>query len=101
MAVEGETVDTYVVARFERGARLIAFRQAAGGEPAGFYVDALPPDALPGEFSFVSLSATEFATFHLGFEAEGRVTFERGPDGTVETLRVLRPEGAVVARRVG
>ena len=98
---QGETVDTYVVARFERDTRLIAFRQAADGEPAGFYLDAVRSDALPGEFGFVPLSAAEFATFDFRFGVEGRLTFERGPDGTVETLRVPRPEGAVVARRVG
>ncbi len=96
---QDETVDTYVVVRFERGARLIAFRQFANGKPAGFYPDALPPDVLPGEFGFVPLSATEFTTFNIGFGVEGTITFETGPDGTVETLRVPRPEGAVVAHR--
>lgn len=97
---QGETIDTYVVVRFEEGSRLIAFRQAPDGDPQGFFLDALPPDALPTEFSFVPISTTEFATYHFGFGIESRVRFELGPGGRAEALRVGNPEGEVVARRV-
>lgn len=97
---QGETVDTHVVVRFERGARLIAFRQAIDGDPAGFYLDAIPPDALPETFRLVPLSETEFATFHFGFGVEGRARFEVGAEGRADALRIGRAEGDVVARRV-
>jgi CubicO group peptidase (beta-lactamase class C family) len=96
----GPTLDTYVVGRFESGARLISFRQAAEGPASGFYLDALPPSVLPAVHRFVPLAEHEFATFNFEFARENRIRFDVDDTGAVTALRAPRQEGELVAARL-
>jgi CubicO group peptidase (beta-lactamase class C family) len=96
----GPTLDTYVVARFESGARLISFRQAAEGPASGFYLDALPSNALPAVHRFVPLAEREFATFNFEFASENRIRFDVDGTGAVTALRTQGQDGEILATKV-
>jgi CubicO group peptidase (beta-lactamase class C family) len=95
----GPTLDTYVVLRFERGATIISFRQAASGQLTGFYLEAMPSSALPSSHRFVPLSDLEFATFNFEFGSEARIRFEVDSTDRITGLQMPGGRGEIVAHR--
>ncbi len=84
----GPTLESYVLVRFENGARLISFTQGAEGPRTGFYLQTVGPAALPASHKFVPTSEAEFATFNFVFESATRVRFEIDEAGRVKGLRL-------------
>jgi CubicO group peptidase (beta-lactamase class C family) len=96
----GPTLDTYVLAKFAGGSRLIAFRQSVEGPASGFYLETTPSIGLPAAHRFVPLSESEFATFDFVFAGEARIEFVIDPDGRVSALSVATGAGVVVAHKL-
>jgi len=96
----GPTVDTYVLAKYAGGSRLIAFRQGVEGPASGFYLETTPSIGLPAAHRFVPLSESEFATFDFVFASQTRIEFEIDSTGAVRALSVPSGAGVVVARKL-
>ncbi len=96
----GPTLDTYVLVRFANGGELISFRQGSEGPATGFYLDAVPPSALPAAYRLVPLSEREFAAFNFVLASEVRIEFDVGPQGTVRALSVANGGVRVAARKL-
>jgi hypothetical protein len=73
---QGEALMTYVEVRFERGSRVLRFVQLADGSQPGFFVQNVPPNALPDRHLLAATSGREFVTHNFRLGHTGRVTFE-------------------------
>jgi CubicO group peptidase (beta-lactamase class C family) len=91
-----EFLNTYVLLKFERGARLVTYRQ---NEKKQFYIGK-QTSVFPQYYSFIPQSKTEFIVYNYALKTTTPVNFNFGEKNVVTGLTIENEQGKINARKI-
>jgi CubicO group peptidase (beta-lactamase class C family) len=89
--------DNFVLLGFERGLKLVTFKQNPEGR---FYIDTSNSNLLPAYFQFVPLSRTEFATYNFMLGTESPVIFQTSKRGSITGITIRGKYSDLSAKKI-
>lgn len=91
-----EFLNTYVLLKFERGAKMVQYRQ---NEKKQFYIGT-QASIFPQYYSFTPQSKTEFIVYNYALKTSTPVNFSFGEKSAVTGLTIENEQGKINARKI-